>query len=74
MEYKQAADLEVTAGNCHVCPMLPQLCVVPHILCSFPEVLTHQQDHYIHQRLCPVLAEEAFTPMQHLLLQSCIAG
>ena len=64
------ADLEMIAGNCHMRAMLPQLCLAAHILCSLPEVLTHQQDHNIHQRLGAVLAEEAGTPVQHLLLQA----
>ena len=64
------ADLEMIAGNCHMRAMLPQLCLVAHILCSLPEVLTHQQDHDIHQRLGAVLTEKVGAPMQYLLLQA----
>ena len=66
------ADLEMIAGNCHMRAMLPQLCLIAHILCSLPEVLTHQQDHDIYQRLGAVLAEEVGTPVQYLLLQATV--
>ena len=56
-------DLDMIAGNCQMRAMLPQLCLVAHILCSLPEVLTHQQDHDIHQRLGAILAEEVGTPV-----------
>lgn len=69
MQENAVADLVMVAGDCHVGAMLPQPRLVPHVLYSFPEVLTHQKHHYINQRLCPILAEEGWTPMQHLLLQ-----
>ena len=68
----RGADLEMVAGNGQVGAVLPQLCLVAHVLCSPPEVLTHQQDHHIHQRLGAVLAEEVWAPVQHLLLQASV--
>ena len=64
------ADLEMIAGNCQMRAVLPQLCLVAHILCSLPDVLTHQQNHDIHQRLGAILAEEVGTPVQYLLLKA----
>ena len=54
----RGADREMVAGNGQVRAVLPQLCLVAHVLCSPPEVLAHQQDHHIHQRLGSILAEE----------------
>lgn len=68
----RGADLEMVAGNFKVRAVLPQLCLVAHVLRSPPEVLTHQQDHHIHQRLGSILAEEVWAPMQHLLLQPSV--
>lgn len=69
MFHKAGSNLEVVASNGQVCAMVLQLCLATHVLYSMPEMLTHEQDHHIHQGLCAVLAEEVGAPMQHLFLQ-----
>ena len=65
------AYLEMVAGNGQVCAMILQLCLATHVFHGMPEVLTHQQNYHIYQRLSAVLAEEVGAPVQHLILQGC---
>ncbi len=69
MFHKAGIDLEVVASNGQVCAMVLQLSLAAHILYNVPKMLTHEQDHHIHQGLCAVLAEEVGSPVQHLFLQ-----